>query len=149
MTKVIGPLILIYLVFSIFGDISDALQGIEKTIVYQKSCLTNGDVFECEKNGGTTHISKKEFRVDFRNQLVVERSIFYENRSFSDHYHNHCIVFDKDNWRCRVYGESDFWEYMTNGTYSSSIDVIVKDKKVIILNTRVGVLVYWFKNIFG
>ena len=148
MTKVIVPLILIYLVFSIFGDISDALHGIEKTTIYQESCSTTGDVFygvfECEKNGGRTTVRKKEFRVDFRNQLVVDKSSFG--------YHDHCIVFDKDNWRCGVDKESDGWEVMTDGTYGSSIDTIVKDNKVIILNANVGVVLYWkqyFKNIFG
>ena len=144
MTKAIVPLILIYLVFSIFGDISDALHGIEKTTTYQQSCSNNGDVFECDKHGGRTDIRKKEFRVDFRNQLVVEKSSY--------DYHTHCIVFDKDNWRCGVDKESDGWEVMTGGTYVSSIDTIYRDHKAIRINANAGVVLYWkqyFKNFFG
>ncbi len=145
MYKVVVPLILIYLFFSVMGDISDAIHGVEETTVYVESCSTySDDVFECEKNGGRSIITKKEFRVDFRNQLVVDKS------SFS--YRTHCIVFDKDNWKCGVDDEDNGWESMINASYTSSTDVKYDNHKIITLSTNVGTVRYWkqyFKNFFG
>ena len=113
MFKLFVSMFFLYLALSFLGDILDALQGVEKTTIYERYCTDSKvDVFDCEKNGGTIRFSKSEFRIDFKNQLVVEKDSYFK---YSD-----CIVFDKDNWNCGYSTNSDAWVSMHEGSYSAS-----------------------------
>ena len=124
---------MVYLVFDAIGSKFQEITGVGEAIVYEQSCLggKTEDVFLCTAQDGELTVRKRQFKVDFEHQRVIERGAFFAKPR--------CTVFDSNNWYC---SSEDFtvWEQMSDGSYASSDDYVSKTHKA----NYVPVVRYWY-----
>ena len=139
-------LITIYFIFSVLSSITDSIKGEEIATAYIKSCLgyigQNYNISNCEKEGGKIYFDKEEFRVDFKNQLVIENS--YDALKLKN-----CTVFDKENWACKGYegNNQDAFIAMHNGKITSSFFLYTLNNKEFAQKVDAPAIEYWIYTI--
>lgn len=150
MFKIIGSIFVVYLIFSFLIDVSDNRSDIQKTTVYHSTCLGSNEtenglsaLSDCKDKGGDIYYSKTEYRVDFKNQLVVQKGdVSTLTTRLVD-----CIVFDRENWICKRDTVSG-WLSMEDGRfYASYFSGKDKNGKTVINTTSIYAIHYWIWNI--
>jgi hypothetical protein len=117
-------LIILYLAF-FNGDTTSSYE--EKTFYFMFCSDSKHNIYSCPKNEQSL-LTSESFQISTERQDVVPKDVFiYSSDQKSDY--QSCVVFDKNNWRCEMYGDGYYLvqdgevrQAFADGSIRSSID---------------------------